>query len=111
MNENSIGQRIMLIINEKNLTVRSFSNTISCAHTTISNVINGKSEPGFKILSTILNKYPDISCKWLMLNEGEMRNENNSTSIQEIVSLKEDLNDAKKLAMNLSEVLKNLTNK
>lgn len=72
-----VSTRIKQIINEKNLSIRSFSRSIGFADTTIGNVISGKSDPGYKLLNAICSVYTDISPEWLMTGKGNMIKENN----------------------------------
>lgn len=82
MEEKNISERIALIINQKNLSVRAFSKSVSCADTTINNIIKAQSEPGYKLLVAILENYPDLSPEWLLLGEGSQYRQKEEDTVQ-----------------------------
>lgn len=69
---NTVNDRIRAIINEMNISDRAFAEKINIPQTTISNLFNRGSEPGYKILSNIINCIEFISPEWLLTGKGEM---------------------------------------
>lgn len=69
---NTVNDRIRAIINEMNISDRAFAEKINIPQTTISNLFNRGSEPGYKILSNIINYIEFISPEWLLTGKGEM---------------------------------------
>lgn len=39
---------------------------------TINDILEGKVKPGYKLIIFLLEKYPDLNARWLLLGEGEM---------------------------------------
>ncbi|MEN6619450.1 MAG: helix-turn-helix transcriptional regulator [Rikenellaceae bacterium] len=72
MRTKNISERLKQIISEKKLSIRAFAKEINCADTTIGALIKGKAEPGYSILFSIVNRYPEISPEWLLTGEGYM---------------------------------------
>lgn len=69
---NTVNDRIREIINEMNISDRAFAEKINIPQTTISNLFNRGSEPGYKILSNIINCIEFVSPEWLLTGKGEM---------------------------------------
>lgn len=67
-----VSERILLIMKHKNLSKRAFAKLLDCSDTAINNIVTKRNEPGFKILSGILQTYVDISPEWLLTGKGEM---------------------------------------
>ncbi len=68
----SIVKRIELIINNLDISTRTFETNIGVAYGTVQKPITNNKTVGSDILSKILITYPEISAEWLMRGEGEM---------------------------------------
>lgn len=64
--------RIEQIIYEKRMTNKDFAAKIGVSGTQISDVVNGKANPGNKVIEGILKAFPNINSKWLMKGEEQM---------------------------------------
>lgn len=71
---NSINDRLELLIRELGLNDNSFSRSIGLgASTSINNITGGrKSKPSYQLLEKILTKYKTIDANWLMKGIGTM---------------------------------------
>lgn len=81
---NTVNERIREIINEMNISDRAFAEKINIPQTTISNLFNRGSEPGYKILSNIINYIEFISPEWLLTGKGSMFKEDTLNNTSEI---------------------------
>lgn len=70
--------RILRIIEEKNLTSSRFADEVGLNRPAVSHILNGRNNPGLEALQRILNRFPDISGTWLITGEGNMYQSNSS---------------------------------
>jgi len=68
----SVNQRIELLRNTLNLTIKALSEAINVSPSTMSGLINKQSDVGFSVLHAILTTYDTVSPDWLMLGKGDM---------------------------------------
>ena len=68
----SIISRIKQFIDHKDMSMRSFENTVNAGHGYFSRMLKQDSNPGSEIISTIIETYPEINAYWLLLGDGEM---------------------------------------
>ncbi len=91
-----VSERIKMIIDYYGENKNTFSKKIGLSNNvTIGRIINENRKPSYEILSKIATNYPEINTKWLLVGEGEMINNENPTSKQDLstVSLLEILVD------------------
>lgn len=69
---NTINQRFTELISGLKMNTNSFAKSIGKSYTSIESICKGKAKPGFELLETILDAYPNVSADWLMKGEGEM---------------------------------------
>lgn len=70
--------RILRIIEEKNLTSSRFADEVGLNRPAVSHILNGRNNPGLEALQRILKRFPDISGTWLITGEGSMYQTNSS---------------------------------
>lgn len=47
----------------------------------ISHIKNGRNEPGLDLIAALLEKFPDVNARWLVLGKGEMLNSESDQSL------------------------------
>ena len=72
----TINERIALIISTLKMNPNSFSNAIGVNSTIVHNIIKGRNAPSFEILHKIALSFDDINMNWLILEKGDMLDEN-----------------------------------
>lgn len=70
--QNTVLQRIELIVSFLGVSVRKFSKEIGVPQTTMSNLFNRGNEPNVTIVSSILERYKEVNPNWLISGEGDM---------------------------------------
>lgn len=70
--ETTIAQRFEALIKALKMNNNSFAKSIGVSSTAIISVTSSRNEPGFKILTNILEAHPQVSSNWLLRGEGEM---------------------------------------
>lgn len=66
-------QRIADVLKSEDIkSINSFSKTIGVPQQTLSNCVNGTSEPRVTVAEAILSGLPSLSAEWLMRGEGPM---------------------------------------
>lgn len=104
--------RILRIIEEKNLTSSRFADEVGLNRPAVSHILNGRNNPGLEALQRILNRFPDISGTWLITGEGNMyqthlnNRDNNPTLFDESPEFTTDGTEADKYAKEIA--VKNL---
>jgi len=68
----SVNQRIEILRNTLNLTIKALSEAINVSPSTMSGLINKQSDVGFSVLHSILTTFDTVSPDWLMLGKGDM---------------------------------------
>lgn len=68
----SINDRIKHLIKVDEQNTSSFAEKIGFSQVALSNLFIRETSPSYKMLSAILDAYPDLSTEWLLLGEGEM---------------------------------------
>ena len=72
-----IGQRLKEFIDEKELSVLSFSEKVGIQRSSLSHLFSGRNKPSIDLLLKIKKQYPDIDLDWLI--SGQAINEEEDT--------------------------------
>lgn len=68
----SINERILSLIELKNLNKSSFCSKVEIKPQTLHNIISGrKTKPSFDVLKKILEHFSDVNAEWLIKGKGE----------------------------------------
>lgn len=68
----TIGERFKKIIETENMNAFSFSKRIGVSNTAIAKIIKGESKPGYDVMESVLQEFPNLNTDWLMNGNGEM---------------------------------------
>jgi transcriptional regulator with XRE-family HTH domain len=106
--EKSLKQRIIDLLLSQNVSVNLFAKSSGLKQTTLSDQINGESKISAITLTALLEYFPNLSAEWLLRGEGEMLKadttplplsevtlELNSNNEEELVKLREQLDQQK----------------
>ena len=104
--ENSVSERIKLIIKEKKLNISSFSKAIGLTNNvTIGRILEEKREPSYKILHAITQTFGSIDANWLLTGTGTMYKDTSTVedlaTIDEVSFWKEKFEDLREEHMEL----------
>ena len=67
-----IGERILILMKELNLTGQKFAESISVNSSNITHIVNNRNKPSYQIISSIMKAYPDVSPDWLINGNGDI---------------------------------------
>lgn len=70
--EETVNERIKIIIKHFDLNPNSFSVKMGMRDTTIRNIISGRNKPSYDVMIKILSTFEDISPLWLLDGSGQM---------------------------------------
>ena len=70
--EVTIYQRIMLILDNKQVSVNALSKLVEMSQTTLNTQLNGERALSANVVSKVLSVFPDVSAEWLMRGVGTM---------------------------------------
>jgi transcriptional regulator with XRE-family HTH domain len=104
----TIGERFALILKEKGVTQKSFSERIGYREQSISKLIKGQTQsPRADLIIQVAASFPDVNLRWFLLEEGEMLIDNQSGDnlIVENSRLKDELLNSKNKVIDLLEKL------
>ncbi|MBR1426791.1 MAG: helix-turn-helix domain-containing protein [Paludibacteraceae bacterium] len=68
----TIREKLILLIEEKQMTARRFADYVGVQPGTISNIINGRNNPSLDVVQRVLNAFPDVSPRWLLQDVGPL---------------------------------------
>jgi transcriptional regulator with XRE-family HTH domain len=106
----TIGKRFALILKEKGITQKSFSEKTKYSEQAISKLIKGQTQsPKADLIAQITVLLPDVNLRWLLVGEGEMLidNQNVDNLILENSRLKDELLSSQNKVIELLEKLNN----
>ena len=70
--EVTIYQRIMLILEDKQVSVNALSKLVDMSQTTLNTQLKGERALSASVVSKVLVAFPDVSAEWLMRGVGNM---------------------------------------
>lgn len=70
--EVTIYQRIMLILEDKQVSVNALSKLVDMSQTTLNTQLKGERALSANVVAKVLVAYPDVSAEWLMRGVGTM---------------------------------------
>lgn len=70
--EASVFQRIMLILEDKQVSVNALSKLIEMSQTTLNTQLKGERALSANVVAKVLSVFPDVSAEWLMRGVGTM---------------------------------------
>lgn len=71
--------RIQKIIDKQGISLNAFAQEIGVNRSTISHILTGRNKPSVEVLQKILKRFPSLSSDWLLLGNGGMHSENESS--------------------------------
>ena len=67
-----MNSRIKRFMEHKGLTSSELADTIGVQRSNVTHVLHGRNKPSFPFISKLLETYPEINAKWLIMGEGQM---------------------------------------
>jgi len=92
--------RILLILQIKNLSSSKFAEEIGVQRSGISHIISGRNKPSLEFVQKLLNRFPDINAEWLISGKGEMiksEPQRKEIEVQTEINYKNNSNSSKDL--------------
>ena len=85
--EVTIYQRIMSILEDKQLSVNAFSKMVNMSQTTLNTQLKGERTLSANVVAKVLETFPEVSSEWVMRGEGSMyRKEESAGGVEEAIS-------------------------
>ncbi|PNE28219.1 hypothetical protein BHU09_08205 [Tannerella sp. oral taxon 808] len=73
-------ERIMQVMTQKGLTSSQFAESIGIQRAAMSHITSGRNNPSLDVMKKILERFPDISADWLLMEKGPMTRGTQSTA-------------------------------
>ena len=70
--EVTIYQRIMLILDDKQISVNALSKLVEVSQTTLNTQLKGERALSANVVAKVLSVFPDVSAEWVMRGVGTM---------------------------------------
>ena len=67
-----MNNRIKQFMEYKGLSPSELADTIGVQRSNVTHVLHGRNNPSFPFISKLIETYPEINAKWLIIGEGEM---------------------------------------
>ncbi len=74
-------ERLLKLMEELNLTSTKLAEEIGVQRSSISHILSERNKPSFDFIRKLIEKYPEINPKWLLLGEGSMYLKERQSSI------------------------------
>ena len=85
--EVTIYQRIMTILEDKQLSVNAFSKMVNMSQTTLNTQLKGERTLSANVVAKVLETFPEVSSEWVMRGVGSMyRKEESAGGVEEAIS-------------------------
>lgn len=85
--EVTIYQRIMSILEDKQLSVNALSKMVNMSQTTLNTQLKGERTLSANVVAKVLDTFPEVSSEWVMRGVGSMyRNEESAGGVEEAIS-------------------------
>ena len=85
--EVTIYQRIMAILEDKQLSVNAFSKMVNMSQTTLNTQLKGERTLSANVVAKVLETFPEVSSEWVMRGVGSMyRKEESAGGVEEAIS-------------------------
>lgn len=93
-----VHERIKILIQALDLTVAKFAVKVGLDnHQTLYKMLNNGTKPSFDTIVSILNFFPEVNPRWLLLGEGEMFDGGVSSLIKEVDTLRAAIADKERI--------------
>lgn len=84
--EVTIYQRIMLILEDKQVSVNALSKLVDMSQTTLNTQLKGERALSANVVSKVLVAFPDVSAEWLMRGVGTMYSNHDADDLSYMVA-------------------------
>lgn len=85
--EVTIYQRIMSILEDKQLSVNALSKMVNMSQTTLNTQLKGERTLSANVVAKVLDTFPEVSSEWVMRGVGSMyRKEESAGGVEEAIS-------------------------
>lgn len=85
--EVTIYQRIMSILEDKQLSVNALSKMVNMSQTTLNTQLKGERTLSANVVAKVLETFPEVSSEWVMRGVGSMyRKEESAGAVEEAIS-------------------------
>ena len=84
--EVTIYQRIMLILEDKQVSVNALSKLVDMSQTTLNTQLKGERALSANVVSKVLVAFPDVSAEWLMRGVGTMYSKQDADDLSYMVA-------------------------
>lgn len=93
--------RIQKIIDKQGISLNAFAQEIGVNRSTVSHILTGRNKPSVEVLQKILKRFPELSSDWLLLGNGSMytQKESSDTSSSSQKSVQEAYKTVKKVVV------------
>lgn len=77
-----MNSRIKQFMDHKGISSSELADTIGVQRSNVTHVLHGRNKPSFQFISKLLETYPEINAKWLIMGSGSMLENQNLDQAQ-----------------------------
>ena len=74
----------------KSLSASELADSIGVQRSNLTHVLNGRNKPSFQFIAKLLETYPDVNAKWLLLGQGSILEDSTQPVKNDLFSDSED---------------------
>ncbi|MHA7109370.1 helix-turn-helix domain-containing protein [Sunxiuqinia elliptica] len=80
-----MNSRIKNFMDHKGLSSSELADTIGVQRSNVTHVLHGRNKPSFQFISKLLETYPEINAKWLIMGNGTMLEDGSKDQVQPVL--------------------------
>lgn len=80
-----MNSRIKNFMDHKGLSSSELADTIGVQRSNVTHVLHGRNKPSFQFISKLLETYPEINAKWLIMGNGAMLEDGSKDQVQPVL--------------------------
>lgn len=80
-----MNSRIKNFMDHKGLSSSELADTIGVQRSNVTHVLHGRNKPSFQFISKLLETYPEINAKWLIMGNGAMLEDESKDQVQPVL--------------------------
>lgn len=88
MEEETITNRIVQLMNKEGHTINTFARKLNISWTSANNIITGRNTPNYDTIVKILTSFENIDANWLIMGQ-ERREETNEDKLYSVISMQQ----------------------
>ena len=83
MDSEGIRNRLKMIMHFKSMNTTQFSEAIQVQRSSLTHILNGRNNASLDVVTKVVDRYPEVDFKWLVMGIGSLAASESSTTLSE----------------------------